>query len=115
MLRLSIGLIAACAFAAHAVADEDTKRRIEEVVVTAEKVESTVSDTSISITALGTEMIEDLGFNPPMSLLTTQRRPETATTFESVALVETSGAGRRPRCCDLLQRRVLRGRVNRVD
>jgi iron complex outermembrane receptor protein len=62
MVRLGIGLIAACAFMTSAVADDDgTKRRIEEVVVTAEKVESTVSDTSISITALGSELIEDLG------------------------------------------------------
>ena len=62
MFRLGIGLVAVCAFATSAVADdEDTKRRIEEVVVTAEKVESTVSDTSISITALGSELIEDLG------------------------------------------------------
>ena len=36
-------------------------RRIEEVVVTAEKREATVSDTSISITALGEVMIEDFG------------------------------------------------------
>ncbi|MBD3648007.1 MAG: TonB-dependent receptor, partial [Pseudomonadales bacterium] len=36
-------------------------RQIEEVVVTAEKREATVSDTSISITAFSTEMIEDLG------------------------------------------------------
>jgi iron complex outermembrane receptor protein len=42
----------------YAIADE---RRIEEVVVTAEKRESTVSDTSISITAFGEGMIEDLG------------------------------------------------------
>ena len=43
-----------------AVAD-DEGRRIEEVIVTAEKVEATVSDTSISITAIGSEMLEDLG------------------------------------------------------
>ena len=40
---------------------EDGKRRIEEVVVTAEKIESTVSDTSISITAFSEEAIEDFG------------------------------------------------------
>lgn len=39
----------------------DGKRQIEEIVVTAEKVESTVSDTSLSITAFSAEMIEDLG------------------------------------------------------
>ena len=62
MFRLSLGLIAAISMALPAIADEDDgKRRIEEVVVTAEKVESTVSDTSISITAIGADMIEDLG------------------------------------------------------
>jgi len=37
------------------------ERRIEEIVVTAEKRQSTVSDTSISITAFGEDMIEDFG------------------------------------------------------
>ena len=41
--------------------DGDSSRRIEEVVVTAEKVEATVSDTSISITAFGSDMLEDMG------------------------------------------------------
>ncbi|MGB2330497.1 MAG: TonB-dependent receptor plug domain-containing protein, partial [Pseudomonadales bacterium] len=40
---------------------EENKRQIEEVIVTAEKVESTVSDTSISITAFSEEAIEDFG------------------------------------------------------
>ncbi|MDG1112395.1 MAG: TonB-dependent receptor [Pseudomonadales bacterium] len=40
---------------------EEGQRRIEEVVVTAEKIESTVSDTSISITAFSEEAIEDFG------------------------------------------------------
>ena len=42
-------------------AAEEAGRRIEEVVVTAEKRESTVSDTSISITAFDSEMIESFG------------------------------------------------------
>ncbi len=37
------------------------KREIEEIIVTAEKREATVSDTSISITAFSDEMVEDLG------------------------------------------------------
>ena len=62
MFRFGVGLIAACSIVVPAFADEeDSKRRIEEVIVTAEKVESTVSDTSISITAIGADMIEDLG------------------------------------------------------
>lgn len=36
-------------------------RRIEEVIVTAERRESTVSDTSLSITAFGEQMLEDFG------------------------------------------------------
>ncbi|HEY5647467.1 MAG TPA: TonB-dependent receptor plug domain-containing protein, partial [Pseudomonadales bacterium] len=44
-----------------ASAEEGSSRRIEEVVVTAEKRESTVSDTSISITAFDSQMIENLG------------------------------------------------------
>lgn len=53
------GIALACAvFANFTFAEE---RRIEEMVVTAEKRESTVSDTSISITAFGEDMIEDFG------------------------------------------------------
>ena len=44
-----------------ALAEESSSRRIEEVVVTAERRESTVSDTSISITAFTGEFIEDFG------------------------------------------------------
>jgi iron complex outermembrane recepter protein len=51
---LSCALISSLAFAQE-------QRRIEEIVVTAEKRESTVSDTSISITAFGEDMIEDFG------------------------------------------------------
>ena len=39
----------------------DGVRRIEEVLVTAERQEATVSDTSISITALTSEFLEDFG------------------------------------------------------
>ena len=48
-------------FAATAEEADDGGRRIEEITVTAEKRESTVSDTSISITAFGEDMIEDFG------------------------------------------------------
>jgi iron complex outermembrane receptor protein len=40
---------------------EEGRRQIEEVIVTAERRESTVSDTSISITAFTGEFIEDFG------------------------------------------------------
>ena len=48
---------------------EEQGRRIEEVIVTAEKRESTVSDTSISITAFGEDMIEDFGLQGPDELV----------------------------------------------
>ena len=51
--------IVACLFTASTVLAQE--RRIEEVVVTAEKRQSTVSDTSISITAFGEDMLEDFG------------------------------------------------------
>jgi iron complex outermembrane receptor protein len=51
------------AFSMSGFAAEEPRdgRRIEEIVVTAEKREATVSDTSISITALGELMIRDFG------------------------------------------------------
>jgi len=65
MIRVLVSTISVClvlfSFGAVAADDESSNRRIEEVVVTAEKVESTVSDTSISITAIGTEMLENMG------------------------------------------------------
>ncbi len=42
-------------------AEESSRRQIEEVVVTAERRESTVSDTSISITAFTGQFLEDFG------------------------------------------------------
>jgi len=51
--------------------DEDNKERggIEEVTVTAEKRESTVSDTSMSISAFDSTLIEDLGLQGPDDLM----------------------------------------------
>lgn len=50
-----------CAYVIPALAAEEKKRQIEEVVVTAEKVEATVSDTSISISAFPEEAIQEFG------------------------------------------------------
>ena len=44
-----------------ATAEEAGRRQIEEVIVTAERKEASVSDTSISITAFTGEMLEDFG------------------------------------------------------
>ena len=55
-------VLVGAAMSMPALAEEQRDgRRIEEVVVTAEKREATVSDTSISITALGEMMIQDFG------------------------------------------------------
>ena len=54
-------LLPAAVLPTTALAEEAEGRRIEEVIVTAEKREATVSDTSISITAFGQDRIEDLG------------------------------------------------------
>ncbi|XOV82474.1 MAG: TonB-dependent receptor [bacterium] len=55
------GAALACMLFANQALAEEQRRVIEEMVVTAEKRESTVSDTSISITAFGQDMIEDFG------------------------------------------------------
>ena len=62
MLLINTGIVTMLSTIPFTFAEEEEdKRQIEEVIVTAERVESTVSDTSISITAVTSEMLEDLG------------------------------------------------------
>ncbi|MDA1077062.1 MAG: TonB-dependent receptor plug domain-containing protein, partial [Proteobacteria bacterium] len=61
MSQLRVGIVALVGAAIAGSVYAEESRRIEEVVVTAERRQSTVADTSISITAIGAEMIEDLG------------------------------------------------------
>ncbi len=49
--------------------EEDSRGGIEEITVTAEKRTSTVSDTSMSITAFDSSLIEDLGLQGPDDLM----------------------------------------------
>ena len=49
--------------------DENSRGGIEEITVTAEKRTSTVSDTSMSITAFDSSLIEDLGLQGPDDLM----------------------------------------------
>ena len=49
--------------------DEDAGRRIEEVVVYGERVESTVSDTSVSITAMDSDFLSDMGIQGPNEMM----------------------------------------------
>ena len=60
LLPVLAGAVALSAYA------EDAGRRIEEIVVTAEKRQATVSDTSISITAFGQEMIAVIASPVPL-------------------------------------------------
>ena len=60
LLLGALSVLAAC-LSLPALAAEGGKRQLEEVVVTAERRESTVSDTAISITALDGQLIEDFG------------------------------------------------------
>jgi iron complex outermembrane receptor protein len=59
-LRPGLAILAA-SIALPAVVMAADQRRIEEVVVTAERKESSVQDTSISITAFTSEMLDDFG------------------------------------------------------
>jgi outer membrane receptor protein involved in Fe transport len=60
-IRLGTALLTAASFAIPSTLQASESRRIEEVVVTAERKESSVQDTSISITAFTSEMMDDFG------------------------------------------------------
>ena len=66
---LLIPLLFAIGFSPLLVVGAENERKLEEVVVTAEKVESTVSDTSISITAFSEDTIENFGIQSPDELV----------------------------------------------
>lgn len=60
-IRLGTALLTAASFAMPSTLQAADSRRLEEVVVTAERKESSVQDTSISITAFTSEMMDDFG------------------------------------------------------
>ncbi|MFT6011094.1 MAG: outer membrane receptor protein involved in Fe transport, partial [Candidatus Azotimanducaceae bacterium] len=60
-LRPGLAVLAAASVAMPTAALAAERRQIEEVVVTAERKESSVQDTSISITAFTSEMLDDFG------------------------------------------------------
>ena len=69
-LALALGsAFMALGAAAQGEAEEDEGRRLEQIIVTAEKREATVSDTSLSITAIGEDMVEALGIQSPDELV----------------------------------------------
>lgn len=55
--------------AAQGDEEESTRREIVEIMITAEKRQSTVSDTSISITAFDADMLQDLGIQSADELI----------------------------------------------
>ena len=64
-----IPLIFAIGYSPLLAVGAESDRKIEEIVVTAEKVESMVSDTSISITAFSEDTIESFGIQNPDELV----------------------------------------------
>ena len=109
-LRLATSVLLGTLFATFAYAEEDNERRIiEDIVVTAEKRESTVSDTSISITAFSGQMIEDFGLQGADELVNF-----IPSTTRDAFDIRVRGVGRNfralggdPGCCHLLQWRLF--------
>ncbi len=77
--------------AAHAQAERQAAKRrgIEEIVVTAERRDGTVSDTSISITAMDLDLLEEMHPDELVNLI-----PATTRTDWDIKI---RGIGRRPR------------------
>ena len=69
MIVAGVALSAAAQQGDDASSSDGEGRRVEQVVVTAEKREATVSDTSLSITAIGEDMVEALGIQSPDELV----------------------------------------------
>ena len=65
-IRVTASWLACALLVAPAWAEDDSdSKRIEDVVVYGDRVESTVSDTSISITAMSEEFLMDMGIQGP--------------------------------------------------
>ena len=102
---------------ADAGSEDAGRRQFEEIVVTAERRESTVQDTAIAITAFTGEFIEDFGLRNQEDL----QNYLPATTIQPYDL-SIRGVGRLFRALGgdpgrrhLLRRRVLRGLRHRLD
>ena len=69
-IRVLASMLACALVAAPAWAEDDSdNKRIEDVVVYGDRVESTVSDTSISITAMSEEFLMDMGIQGPNEMV----------------------------------------------
>ena len=103
LIALCTALLAPPAFGAEG-------RQIEEVVVTAEKRESSVQDTSISITAFEGQFLEDFGIRNQEDLANFIP----ATTIQPYDMA-VRGIGRSFRALDVFRRRLFRGLWYRID
>ena len=68
----ALGLVSLFLFSPPALADDDDsseQRRIEEMVIYGERIESTVSDTSIAITAMDENFLRDMGMQGPNEMV----------------------------------------------
>ena len=69
-IRVIASWLACALLVAPAWAEDDSdSKRIEDVVVYGDRVESTVSDTSISITAMSEEFLTDMGIQGPNEMV----------------------------------------------
>ena len=69
-IRVIASTLACALLVAPAWAEDDSdSKRIEDVVVYGDRVESTVSDTSISITAMSEEFLMDMGIQGPNEMV----------------------------------------------
>lgn len=92
--RASCALIVAAVIlpVSNVVLAEEAGRRIEEVIVTAERKEASIQDTSISISAFTDQFMDDFGIRNQEDLRTSCRqRRFSLMTPRFVVLVVTSG------------------------
>ena len=108
-IRVIASWLACALLVAPAWAEDDSdSKRIEDVVVYGDRVESTVSDTSISITAMSEEFLMDMGIQGPNEMVNfILQQPVPTGTVKSAALEETSVVSWRSRSGHIPQRYLL--------
>src|ERR1700732_2048458 len=93
---VSVGVF--CVVAANVVFAQQDKDQLQEIVVTAQKRESTVQSTPISITALSGEMLQDLGYTNVLEIaslapgISARSSGPGQTEFEMRGLASTAGS-----------------------
>ena len=67
--RLCAAIFGSLALAANALAQEDDGLELEEVIVTAEKRESTLQDAAVAVAAYQGDMLQELNINDVQNLI----------------------------------------------